>query len=89
MSRYIAPMCWAIALDPPSKFTQRWAEQLGFDGTYDAVQATWTGHIKNKETLKKLELIVLLAATFNTPEWQYIQQWDDDDKITAERRAIK
>lgn len=73
MSRYIAPMCWAIALDPPSKFTQRWAEQLGFDGTYDAVQATWTGHIKNKETLKKLELIVLLAATFNTPEWQYIQ----------------
>ena len=73
MNRYIAPMCWAIALDPPSKFTQRWAEQLGFDGTYDAVQATWTGHIKNKETLKKLELIVLLAATFNTPEWQYIQ----------------
>ena len=73
MSRYIAPMCWAIALDPLSKFTQRWAEQLGFDGTYDAVQATWTGHIKNKETLKKLELIVLLAATFNTPEWQYIQ----------------
>lgn len=48
MSRYIAPMCWAMALDPPSKFTQRWAEQLGFDGTYDCVQATWTGHIKNK-----------------------------------------
>ena len=89
MSRYIAPMCWAIALDPPSKFTQRWAEQLGFDGTYDAVQATWTGHIKNKETLKKLELIVLLAATFNTPEWQYIQQWDSDERITAERRAVK
>lgn len=81
MSRYIAPMCWAIALDPPSKFTQRWAEQLGFDGTYDAVQATWTGHIKNKETLKKLELIVLLAATFNTPEWKYILSWDDDEKI--------
>ena len=89
MSRYIAPMRWAIALDPPSKFTQRWAEQLGFDGTYDAVQATWTGHIKNKETLKKLELIVLLAATFNTPEWQYIQQWDDDEKIQSERRAVK
>lgn len=89
MSRYIAPMCWAIALDPPSKYTQRWAEQLGFDGTYDAVQATWTGHLKNKETLKKLELIVLLAATFDTPEWQYIQQWDDDEKIQAERRAAK
>lgn len=81
MSRYVAPMCWSIALDPASKFTQRWAEQLGFDGTYDAVQATWTGHIKNKETLKKLELIVLLAATFNTPEWQYILSWDDDEKI--------
>ena len=89
MSRYIAPMCWAIALDPPSKFTQRWAEQLGFDGTYDCVQATWTGHLKNKETLKKLELIILLAATFNTPEWEYIQGWDDDEKIQAERRAVK
>ena len=81
MSRYIAPMCWAIALDPPSKFTQRWAEQLGFDGTYDCVQATWTGHIKNKETLKKLELIVLLAATFNTPGGRKIQWWDEDEKI--------
>ena len=66
-------MCWALCLDVKSKYTQRWAEQLGFDGTYDAVQATWTGHIKNKETLKKLELIILLAATFNTAEWQYIQ----------------
>ena len=89
MSRYIAPMCWAIALDPTSKITQSWAEQLGFDGTYDAVQATWTGHLKNKETLKKLELIVLLAATFNRPDWQYILSWDDDEKIQAERRAAK
>lgn len=89
MSRYVAPMCWALSLDVKNKYTQNWAEKLGLDGTYDAVQATWTGHIKNKDTLKKLELIVLLAATFNTPEWQYIQQWDDDEKIQAERRAAK
>ena len=89
MSRYVQPMCWALSLDVKNKYTQQWAEKLGLDGTYDAVQATWTGHLKNKETLKKLELIILLAATFNTAEWQYILQWDDDERIQAERRAAK
>lgn len=89
MRRYVMPMCWAIALDPASKITQSWASQLGLDGTYDCVQATWSGWVQNPETLKKLEVIALFASMFQTPEWKYIQQWDQDEKITAFSRAVK
>ena len=89
MRRYILPMCWAIALDPHSKYTQSWADQLGWDDTYDCVQATWSGWVQNPETLKKLEIIALMAQMFQTPEWEYIKSWDQDVKITGERKLVR
>lgn len=85
MRKYVMPMCWALALDPASKYTQGWAKHLGLEGTYDAIQATWSGWVQNPETLKTLEIIALLCQMFQTPEWDYIQQWDDDEKITIQR----